>query len=62
MAFMRFLIWAKKYSSSSLSGLSISSVSPSSTRAPIRMYMRRVAAVVEDHVGAALGKSKMRSA
>ncbi len=36
---MRFLIWAKKYSASSLSGFSMRSVSPSSTRAPVRMYI-----------------------
>ena len=39
LAAMRLRIWAKKYSASSLSGFSISSVSPSSTRAPVRMYI-----------------------
>ena len=36
---IRFLIWAKKYSASSLSGFAMRSVSPSSTRAPVRMYI-----------------------
>jgi hypothetical protein len=39
LAAMRLRIWAKKNSASSLSGLSMRPVSPSSTRAPVRMYI-----------------------
>ena len=60
LAASRFLIWAKKYSSSSEVGVSMRSVSPSSTRAPIRMYI--VASPPSSRIMfAPPSKSKMRS-